>query len=1145
MKTGKMVILMVVLVAMSSSHVLASSYVQTNKLTADDAATEDRFGYSVDISGDNAIVGAVWDDSKSGSAYIFNVYTGEQGPKLTATDAQASDKFGYSVGISGDIAVVGAPDKNTSTGAAYLFNVTTGNQLFKLTASDGNANDEFGHNVAICGNIVIIGARTDSDLASRAGSAYLFDATTGNQLSKITASDAAIDDYFGSNVDCCGNIAIVASPLDDDNGTDSGSVYVFDISDPINPVRFPYTKLIPIDGAAGDIFGNAIAIYGDVAIVGAPLNDDDGADSGSAYLFDINTGNQLFKLTAPDAAAGDYFGNGVAISGNVAIVAAPLDDDDGADSGSAYLFDVTTGNFLEKITACDADAEDNFGLPAICDNNIIIGAQGNDDAGAFSGSAYLFSELVEIISWVYINDPGVPGHEGFIGYISKYEVTNDQYCAFLNAALATEDIVVDVPGNLVKGHIGSNEGADFEGEVYYNLAGTGYTANGATNGGAARINYSGSMFTVDCGFENHPVTHASWYGATAFCNYYGYRLPTEWEWQAVADYYGSFIYGCGTTIDPNKANYSASYHPDGTTIVGSFGEYGYGMCDMAGNVWELTSTLSPPNCVQCGGSWYNDPDGSHCTVTSRSYTLLSTTYNHIGFRVVLLRTLHVDTINGDDSNDGLSRESAFATIQKGIEVSQSGDTVLVWPGVYEEPVDFSGKAITVQSAADAAVITQPGNTAVKFIHDEGPGCILSNFVVCDSDTGIYCDAASPTIKHVTVVNNQTGIQAENGANPDIKNSILWGNALGDLINATASDSWVMDEKYQGMVGYWRFDEGGGSSAKDSSSNGNDGTIAGASWTTGQIDGALSFDGDDDYVEVTDDGSLSGMSQLTVGCWFKSEYWYEGSNLSVIVSKAYQGDGLYTTDCYQISNFIYAGKYTFACGIYGSNSECSFHAVIDDVVPDFDPEAWHHAALTYDSSAGQVKVYLDGQPIHTESCSIGTLHNNTTAKLRIGNFDGTSPNYRPFNGNIDEVVIYTRKLSSEEIQDLYKTGDDGKVMDDPLFANPAGSDYHLKSERGRYRLNPCDPNAPGDWVLDEVTSPCIDAGNPADDASAERTPNGERVNQGAYGATAYASLSMQAEIRGTWPLRMDCNLDGIVNLLDFACLADEWLEEIEE
>jgi formylglycine-generating enzyme required for sulfatase activity len=209
------------------------------------------------------------------------------------------------------------------------------------------------------------------------------------------------------------------------------------------------------------------------------------------------------------------------------------------------------------------------------------------------------------IIWVYISDPN------FTGYMSKYETTNAQYCQFLNAALASGDITVDT--NDVLGANGSNAGADFVGQVYYNLAGPGETFYGATNGGAARINYSGGVFSVDSGFENHPVTYVSWYGATAFCNYYGYRLPSEWEWQAVADYDGNYVYGCGTSIDNSTANYRDSSHPNGTTIVGNFGTYGYGLCDMAGNVWEWTSTVYSGSYRISGGCW-SEP-ASHCTVS--------------------------------------------------------------------------------------------------------------------------------------------------------------------------------------------------------------------------------------------------------------------------------------------------------------------------------------------------------------------------------------------------------------------------------------------------------------------------------------------------------------------------------------------------
>lgn len=235
--------------------------------------------------------------------------------------------------------------------------------------------------------------------------------------------------------------------------------------------------------------------------------------------------------------------------------------------------------------------------------------------------------------WVYIDEWAVAGHEV---YMSKYETTNAQYCQFLNAALASGDITVS--GNDIFGASGSNPGEDFAGEHYYYLNGSGYTDDGATNGGATRINYSGGVFSVDSGFENHPVTYVNYYGSAAFAGYYGYRLPTEWEWRAVADYDGSYTYGCGTTINNSIANYLGSIHPDGTTVVGAFGTYGYGLCDMAGNVYEWTESCYYSDCesglrVYCGCYWLLD--AAHCTVTYRGgANQLGCSYG-IGFRPAL------------------------------------------------------------------------------------------------------------------------------------------------------------------------------------------------------------------------------------------------------------------------------------------------------------------------------------------------------------------------------------------------------------------------------------------------------------------------------------------------------------------------------
>lgn len=277
------------------------------------------------------------------------------------------------------------------------------------------------------------------------------------------------------------------------------------------------------------------------------------------------------------------------------------------------------------------------------------------------------------MEWVYINDPGVSGHEGFTGYMSKYLTTNAQYCQFLNDAFASGDITVS--GNDAIGADGSNSGADYAGEVYYDGDGPGYNHNGATNGGAARINYVGGVFSVDSGFENHPVTYDSWYGATAFCNYYGYRLPTEWEWQAVADYDGSYNYGCGTSINNSIANYYNSIHPDGTTIVGAFGTYGYGMCDLAGNLWEWTSSYDGSNLHTCGNSWGGYD--YYASVSFRSHSDPSYASMDIGIRVVLDTmpiSIDIKTVIADKLN---LVEQINAALDKEQEVYDALDEMLV------------------------------------------------------------------------------------------------------------------------------------------------------------------------------------------------------------------------------------------------------------------------------------------------------------------------------------------------------------------------------------------------------------------------------------------------------------------------------------
>ncbi len=364
-------------------------WVQTHKIIADDADWNNTFGFSVSISGDVAIVGAIND--YGGSTYVFDAATGEQVHKLIADDVVSQDNFGYSVSISGDIAIVGArydDDAGFNSGGAYLFNVTTGAQLHKLTAADGAALDNFGNSVSISGDAAIVGAHADDDAGEYSGSAYVFDATTGEQLHKLTADDASASDWFGRSVSISGNIAIIGSLRDNHaGGYDAGSAYIYDTT-----TGAQLRKLTAEDAAAWDIFGTSVSISGDIAIIGASGDDDGGDSSGSAYLFNVTTGEQLHKLTADDTAALDYFGGSVSISGDVAIIGAPGDVYETDILGSVYLFDVTTGEQLQKLTADDAAVDDWFGYSVSISGDIaVVGAAMDDDGGDGSGSAYLFA----------------------------------------------------------------------------------------------------------------------------------------------------------------------------------------------------------------------------------------------------------------------------------------------------------------------------------------------------------------------------------------------------------------------------------------------------------------------------------------------------------------------------------------------------------------------------------------------------------------------------------------------------------------------------------------------------------------------------------------------------------------------------------
>jgi hypothetical protein len=373
------------------------------KILASDGSAGDDFGYSTSVSSNIIVIGAPYDDingTNSGSAYLFDTTTGQQIVKLLPSDSDAHDRFGASVAISGTTAIIGAyqnDDNGIDSGSAYLFDTTTGQQIAKLLPSDGAAGDEFGRSVAIYGTTAIVGAWLDDDNGTDSGSAYLFDTTTGQEIAKLLPRGGANGDWFGWSVAISSSVAIVGARFDDDNGHNSGSVFVFDIGS-----GQQLSKILPDDGTQQDEFGWSVAIDGTNAIVGAFWDDSNGYASGSSYIFDLSNPSiplQIAKLIASDGSIGDQFGVSVAITSHsgseYAIVGAHQDDGNGNgdQSGSAYLFMRDGANWTElsKLLPSDGSIQDHFGI-SVANNGtcVVVGAYKDDDNGDQSGSVYVF-----------------------------------------------------------------------------------------------------------------------------------------------------------------------------------------------------------------------------------------------------------------------------------------------------------------------------------------------------------------------------------------------------------------------------------------------------------------------------------------------------------------------------------------------------------------------------------------------------------------------------------------------------------------------------------------------------------------------------------------------------------------------------------
>ncbi len=289
-------------------------------------------------------------DSGSAYVFRFDGANWVEESKLTASDATIGMGFGR-VSISGDTILVTAAwdnhvdpdDPYCSSGSAYIFRYDGSKWIeeTKLTASDAKCHTVFGISGDIDGSTVIIGAYVDDEAGPNAGAAYIFEFNDAEwvELQKLIPSGAQISHLFGTSVAIRDDLMVIGAPGDDDVATNSGAAYVYRL---VGSKWIEKTKLTAFDGSSEDLFGLSVAIDGEIICASAVTHTNGAPNSGSAYIFFRNEEEweMIAKLTADVPTTADYFGHAVAVRGTTAMVSSVWDDDNGTNSGSVFVFDL-------------------------------------------------------------------------------------------------------------------------------------------------------------------------------------------------------------------------------------------------------------------------------------------------------------------------------------------------------------------------------------------------------------------------------------------------------------------------------------------------------------------------------------------------------------------------------------------------------------------------------------------------------------------------------------------------------------------------------------------------------------------------------------------------------------------------------------
>ena len=342
-------------------------WIEVAKLVPDDMTTNDRFGSSVSLDGDRLIVSAEygWNmGSRSGCAYIYDrSATGEwvQQTRISAWDAEAPDHFGAEVSLDGDTIWAAVPRDDDYRGSVRIFQRQSDGSWPEIQRLDIPVEQEslfYGYSVSLQGDTGVVGA---VGLDEYTGKTFIYKRDSlgvWSLHSTLTASDAAIDDRFGSYVDLDDGRLVIGASEDDDLGESSGSAYIFEEDSDGNWIEV--AKLTAVGGMPGDRFGRCVGISGDLVIVAAEESDVQKPNGGAAFTYRRGAdGSWAYEntLIASDPAPGDFLSRRLSVSGDQAILGSFRNDTPaGADTGAAYLFQLPA----PPVVNCPEDLDGNM-----------------------------------------------------------------------------------------------------------------------------------------------------------------------------------------------------------------------------------------------------------------------------------------------------------------------------------------------------------------------------------------------------------------------------------------------------------------------------------------------------------------------------------------------------------------------------------------------------------------------------------------------------------------------------------------------------------------------------------------------------------------------------------------------------------------